>query len=193
MARLPVVLPVTAFIAAGCVGAPGTGGPTPTTTSTTTTLPTPDPSLLQYEVMPLTPDTDGDGRIDRYWDGKWSTMPGGLPTDGKFAVSLDACQLVAGSNTGVEQVVDGVVIGRDCLTETRLAEGPHDWMVRLAGRGEISRSIDVVHHLVVGLGDSYGSGEGADDTFGTSAGGRRTFPPSFSTCFAVASTSLTVM
>jgi hypothetical protein len=170
MPRLPVALLVIAFIAAGCVGPPGTGGPTPVTTSTTTTLPALDPSLLRYEVISLTPDANGDGRIDRYWDGKWSTMPGGLPTDGKFAVSLDACELVAGSNTGVEQFVDGVVVGRDCLTEIRLAEGPHDWKVRLAGRGEVSRSIDVVHHLVVGLGDSYGSGEGADDALGTRAG-----------------------
>ena len=116
------------------------------------------------------PDTDGDGRIDRYWNGKWSTQPGGLPADDKFAVSLNACELVAGSSIRIEQVVDGALIGQGCVIEARLAEGPHEWSVRLPGRGEVSRVIDVVHHLVVGLGDSYGSGEGADDTFGTSAG-----------------------
>ena len=167
-----VVLLVIGCLVAGCVGPPRPGGPTPpsTSTTTTTTLPSLDPSLLRYEVLPLTPDTDGDGRIDRYWDGKWSTQPGGLPADDKFAVSLNACELVVGSSIGIEQVVDGALIGQGCLIETRLAEGPHEWKVRLPGRGEVSRAIDVVHHLVVGLGDSYGSGEGADDTFGTAAG-----------------------
>ena len=155
------VLLVTACLAVACVGPPGPGGPRPPTTSTTTTTTPPHARPVPAELRGPAAHPQRQPRWpDRPLLGREVVDTARRPASRRQVHGQSRCLRTGGPDRtyGIEQIVDGALVAQDCSTTTRLAEGPHEWKVRLAGHGEVSRSINVVHHLLVGLGDSYGSG-----------------------------------
>lgn len=117
----------------------------------------PETPKFTWKVAPQSPDLDNNGIMDHYIDGKWSTK---LPEIRTFATTFDAC--AAGGTARF--TVDGIAYEPQCKMTTFLEEGPHEVTLEVAGGaspGTTTETIDVAHHLVVGLGDSFGSGETA--------------------------------
>jgi hypothetical protein len=94
-------------------------------------------------------------------------LPVGSGAEPTLFVRLDGC-----ANPGATSVtftVDGIAYqpaqGSACRTGVMLSEGAHTVTATVTGgsaAGTTTETIDVVHHVIVGLGDSYGSGEGID-------------------------------
>ncbi|MFD1948588.1 hypothetical protein [Nocardioides aestuarii] len=116
-----------------------------------------DPEFT-WEVAPRT-SARPDGAV-AYTDGRWSTP---LPDDHLLEVRLGGC----GNGPNVHFVVDDITYATDCDPLLYLTEGPHTVTLVVesgpAAGHSTTRQIDVDHQLVVGLGDSFGSGESRGD------------------------------
>lgn len=112
------------------------------------------PPTFAWEVLPRSEGVNGNLTYD---EGKWSEP---LPETKTFMVDFNGC-----NNGGTTQfTIDGVQMEPDCDLTWPLSEGPHEVTVAVLdgpSAGTTTETIDVVHHLVVGLGDSFGSGESA--------------------------------
>ena len=110
---------------------------------------------IQWRVLPRMDDDNGDGILDnRYVEGRLSDP---LEAFQQVDVVLDACP-----GTGVSWLVDGATqqAGGACRIVVPLPEGEHTVSASSPGAGTSTVVIDPKHLMIVGLGDSYGSGEG---------------------------------
>jgi hypothetical protein len=117
-------------------------------------------AVIDWRMPALTVDANGDGAIDPYLEGNRTAD---VPADGRYDVVLDGC----GSEhaTSFEwKIRSRTYSSSGCSTTVRLPEG--DYWVKLKTRGPggtavSHRTVTVRTHLVLGLGDSYGAGSGA--------------------------------
>lgn len=133
--------------------------------------PEPTTAVIDWRMPDLTVDADGDGVIDRYLDGNRSAD---VPADGRYEVILDACN--SANATWFQWTIDRrTVATRECATPIALQEGVHRATLQVVGPGGVATArgrVEVVTHVVLGLGDSYGAGSGAavpSDTPGDAA------------------------
>jgi hypothetical protein len=131
----------------------------------------PRPSaVIDWQMPALTVDSNADGSIDPYLDGNRTAD---VPPDGRYEVVLDGCR--SANATSFEwQIRSQKYSSAECSTTVRLAEG--DYRVKLKTRGPggtavSHRTVTVRTHLVLGLGDSYGAGSGAQVLTDNPAGG----------------------
>lgn len=118
---------------------------------------------FDWKVKPRTKDTNGDGVIDKYVAG--GAQSATLEPQQQVKTVLNACRSVP-AGTAVRWFIDSARLpaNGNCRSPWFAPEG--DYQVRAeAVIGGVSRSgtqtVSPEHHIVVGLGDSYGSGEGA--------------------------------
>lgn len=108
-------------------------------------------------------DADGNGAPDSYLRNGEQTAV--VPSDGRYPVTLNGCGS-DGTITSYSWIVDGgsPLTGSACSRTLTLTEGSHDVLLTVFGAagGQSSKhvTIKVKNLLVLGLGDSYGSGEG---------------------------------
>ena len=106
------------------------------------------------------------GVIAPYIDGNRTAD---VPADGRYEVVLDGCG--SANATSFEwQIRSNKFTSEGCSTTIRLAEG--DYRVKLKTRGPggtavSHQRISVQTHIVLGLGDSYGAGNGAQQAVDT--------------------------
>lgn len=121
-----------------------------------------DNLAFEWSVNPRTRDSDSDGLIDTYVAG--GAQSARLEPNQSVTVRLDACSSAPGA--AVRWFVDSVALPENGLCHYSWHTPEGDYQVQAQAvvdgvtRGSI-RLVDPVHHVVVGLGDSYGSGEGA--------------------------------
>lgn len=117
-------------------------------------------AAIDWRMPDLTVDADENGVIDSYLEGNRTAD---VPTDGRYDVVLDGCDSTGATSytwrVGAERITSA-----QCSTTTRLTEGKH--AVTLTARGprgtdSAHRTITVKTTIVLGLGDSYSAGSGA--------------------------------
>lgn len=125
---------------------------------------------IDWRMPALTVDADGNGVIDRYIDGNRTAD---VPADGRYDVVLDACGSTRTTRytwwvRALERKAPKPrvqrVTSRACETTVRLSEGRHRVTLVAYGKRGLAwdrTRINVKTHVVLGLGDSYGSGAGA--------------------------------
>lgn len=117
-------------------------------------------SVIDWRMPELTVDADGNGVIDSYLDGNRTAD---VPRNGRYPVVLDGCGS-ANASRFEWQIRSWKTSSRKCSTTVRLPEGKHRVKLKTRGPGGTAvshRRITVQTHVVLGLGDSYGSGAGA--------------------------------
>ncbi|MEA2462043.1 MAG: hypothetical protein QOH90_2220 [Actinomycetota bacterium] len=116
-----------------------------------------------WKMPPQTIDSDKDGVLDHYLANGEQSAP--VSSDGKYRVVLNGCKS-EGPIVKYFWVVDGGVPEKTgaCTFPTRMTEGDHDVLLTVRSADAHESSDHVIIHvknfLVLGLGDSYGSGEG---------------------------------
>lgn len=117
-------------------------------------------AVIDWHMAPLSVDANDDGAIDAYLGGNRSAD---VPADGRYRVILDGCAS-AGAFYFEWTVGDQISRSTQCRTAVRLTEGDYHARLRVwgwSGSSVATHRISVVTHIVLGLGDSYGSGAGA--------------------------------
>lgn len=112
-----------------------------------------------------------DGVIGTYLDGNRTAN---VPSDGRYTVHLDACKSTGNISAYAWILESGrevqQVNSASCLTKAVLPEGSSTARLTVTSgtaRHTVAISMDVIDHLIVALGDSYASGEGNPDKFGS--------------------------
>lgn len=170
--RLPSRLPATLAVLLAIVLVAGAVAPTASAKRAGSDRPT---SVIDWTVPPLTPDYDGDGVIDAYIDGNRTAN---VPRDGRYRVVLNGCgsqnatvytwrvrpRQPGWKKPGPTWHRSKTIRTKHCTASLRLREGTYWVKLKTRGPGGTAvshRRISVTAHIVVGLGDSYGSGSGA--------------------------------
>ena len=111
-----------------------------------------DSSPWRWSVQDRMVDADEDGILDSPYIG--GNLSSALVPNQTLNVDLNACPA-----SPVTWVVDGIPLGTGCQVRVQMTEGQHQVTAKTPD-GDLTHTINPQHYVVVGLGDSYGSGEG---------------------------------
>lgn len=131
-------------------------------------------AVALWRVVPRTLDEDADGLIDGYLDGSQSAR---VPRDGLYAVDLNGCSSTGDIGeyrwvlgAGAALTFTSSSCSRRVFLPERSYPGATLTVTGPGGSASVPFDVSVKDWLVVGLGDSYGSGEGAPDVAGGGTG-----------------------
>ncbi len=195
MKRALAVLAVIAVIAAACDDDQSTldGDPDASTSTTEGSTPSTVPILADFSwSMPARFGLDANlnGRIDvpNTFEYAHNLAPGSCPSGCPAAAPTFTVELSGAGSTsevgpieeysweirsGAELIVEAAT--PDAATEIRLAEGSYVVSLTVAAGGQtstVTEDIDIRDYLLVGIGDSYASGEGNPETTEVDSSGR---------------------